>query len=59
MNIELEIGVIRATLKGDEYEEYGDTEIEDCHAVVIIDKEHYTDVEGIQKFNPNDETFFF
>lgn len=54
-----ELGVIRGRVKMDEYEEYGDTEWEDCHAVVIIDDKHYLDAGGLIVFNKDDENYCF
>lgn len=56
-----ELSIIRARVKGDEYEEYGDTDWEDCHACVMIDEEHYLDVNGLNKLdkNPKSKEYIF
>ncbi len=51
--------IIRAKVEGDEYEEYGDTEYEDCHVGLMIDKKHYLDVGGLVKFKPSEKEYGF
>ena len=51
--------MVRGKIKLDDYEEYGDTEWEDCHAVVMLNEEYYFDVDGLVKFNPESKVFGF
>ena len=37
----IKLGVVRGKIKLDDYEEYGDTEWEDCHAVVMLNEKYY------------------
>ena len=55
----IKLGVVRGKIKLDDYEEYGDTEWEDCHAVVMLNEEYYFDVDGLVKFNPESKVFGF
>jgi len=56
---EAQFGLIRGLVKMDDFEEYGDIEWEDCHAVVMINDKYYLDSTGLHKFDKKDKSFSF
>jgi len=55
----MKLGVIRGRVKMDEYDEYGSSEWEDCHAVIILNKDYYIDSEGLHRFDRKSKEFYF